>query len=200
MECTTYISSHFSCSIRNFYSYTVPVIFYVSNAYAMICFAKLASKWPELMQSWEDVERNLLTLRKPTINKGRLAYKIKIISAVVMGLSLAEHLLSITTEFTKHQTCRSIEDPMKKLIVSQLPHVFVCTNYSAIKGLIAKAVSVLATFMWSYTDLFLMIVSVGLSSLFKQINANLNLNKHKVSNNEKRNSLIDAPHCLPVCI
>lgn len=72
---------------------------------------------------------------------------------------------------------------MKRLIISQLPHVFVCMNYNTIKGLIAKGINVLATFMWNYTDLFLIIISIGLSSLFKQINDSLRLNKNKVSKN-----------------
>lgn len=179
----------------------MPVIFYGSNAYAMICFAKLASKWPELMKSWEDVERNLPLLTKRVINKGQLAFKIQMISTVVIVTSLCnnwnknerkkslpfllyvtgEHLLSIAAEFTKHHTCRSIEDPIKRLIVAQLPHVFSYISYSPVKGMIAKIINILATFMWSYTDLFLMIISVGLSSLFRQINESLMLNKNKVS-------------------
>lgn len=89
--------------------------------------------------------------------------------------------MSVAAEFSKHQTCRSIEDPMKRFIVAQLPHVFVCTSYSRVKGIIAKIINILATFMWSYMDLFLMIISVGLSSLFKQINGSLVANKNKVS-------------------
>ncbi|KAJ6635417.1 Gustatory receptor for sugar taste 64f, partial [Pseudolycoriella hygida] len=143
----------------------VQVIFYVSNAYSMVCFAKLAMNWPELMQSWENVEKNLPLLSKPTRNKGQLA---------------REHLLSTAAIFAKHQTCRSIEDPLKKVIVTQLPHVFVYYRYSVIKGLIAKAINILATFIWSYTDLFLMLISVGLSSLFKQINDSLIFHKNKV--------------------
>lgn len=70
--------------------FAVPVIFYVSNAYAMICFAKLARRWPELMQSWENVERNLRPLGKPLINRWQLAYKIKIISTLVLAMSLCK--------------------------------------------------------------------------------------------------------------
>lgn len=164
----------------------------------MVCFAKLASKWPELMRSWEEVEKSLPSLNMSVTTKGQLAYKIKMISSTVMVMSLCnedtkrplvfltnffsgEHLLSITAEFTKHTSCRSIEDPVKRLIIAQLPHVFSCTNYNTTKGLIAKIINIIATFMWNYTDLFLMIISVGLSSLFNRINDSLMLNKNKVS-------------------
>lgn len=164
----------------------------------MVCFTKLAIKWPALMRSWEDVEKVLPQIRAE-LDKGRLAYKIKMISIVVLIISLciskwlfqwhhdhlmfllsAEFLLSTIAEISKHTSCRSIEDPMKRLIVAQLPHVFLCTNYNTFKALVAKSINILATFVWSYTDLFLMIISVGISSCFKQINDSLMLHKEKV--------------------
>lgn len=54
----------------------------------MICFAKLASKWPELMRTWEDVEESLPALQMSTIKKGELAYKIRVISTLILTLSL----------------------------------------------------------------------------------------------------------------
>ncbi|XP_037048444.1 uncharacterized protein LOC119082852 [Bradysia coprophila] len=160
----------------------VPLVFYVSNAYAMICFTKMAINWPELMQSWENVEKNILMLTKPIADNGKLANKIRIISTVVLITSLCEHLMSIASELTKQDTCRSINDPLKRLIVGQLPHVFACIKYDIFKGLCAKTVNLLATFMWSYTDLFVMILSVGLSSLFKRINESLIANKEMTEN------------------
>lgn len=79
---------------------------------------------------------------------------------------------------------------MKRLIVAQLPHVFKCISYDTTKGLIAKAINVVATFMWNYTDLFLIIISIGLSSLFKQINDSLEENKNKVSKNQVNNHFV----------
>lgn len=70
------------------YLFSVPIVFYVSNAYAMICFMKLAISWPKLMEAWENVERNLAMLTKPVANKGKLAYKIRIISIIVLLTSL----------------------------------------------------------------------------------------------------------------
>lgn len=86
---------------------------------------------------------------------------------------LGEHLLSVASELTKQKTCRSFDDPLKRLIVGQVPHIFAYIKYNTFTGLVAKVINVLATFMWSYTDLFVMILSVGLSSLFKQINESL---------------------------
>lgn len=67
----------------------VPVIFYVSNAFALLSFLRLGQKWPRLMQQWEAVEHQLPSYRTH-MERGRLAYDIKIIAIVVLMLSLSE--------------------------------------------------------------------------------------------------------------
>lgn len=70
-----------------FVSFTVPVIFFGSVLYARVCFGMLAIQWPTLMRHWENVE-NSLPSYKSQREKSHLAYKIKIVSIIVMTLSL----------------------------------------------------------------------------------------------------------------
>lgn len=39
--------------------------------------------------------------------------------------------------------------------------------------MLAKFLNIIATFAWSYTDLFVILISIGLASKFKQINEDL---------------------------
>lgn len=73
----------------NTHNLLVPVIFFVIVVYARICFGWLAIQWPSLMAKWERVEQMLPPL-SCQMAKSRLARKIKMITIVVMTLSLGK--------------------------------------------------------------------------------------------------------------
>lgn len=73
--------------IVNLRSYSVPVVFYVSSCIARVFFLSLAKKWPSLMQQWQDVEDKLPPFESHK-DKAMLAFKIKMVSIVVMLLSM----------------------------------------------------------------------------------------------------------------
>lgn len=48
-------------------------------------------------------------------------------------------------------------------------------------AIVGKVTNVIATFCWNFMDLFVMIISIGLSSRFKQINKDLQRIKGQVN-------------------
>lgn len=66
-----------------------------------------------------------------------------------------------------------IQDPIRAYYVSSYQQVFTVYPYSGELGVFLKLLNVIATFVWSYTDLFVIVVSIGLASMFKQINEDL---------------------------
>lgn len=97
-----------------------------------------------------------------------------------MFISTVEHLLNIITSIQKANHCKHTEDPIENAMLVQLPHVFYFTSYTPTKAVVAKLVNVICTFVWTYTDLFVMVISVGLVSRFRQINASLREHKGEV--------------------
>lgn len=69
---------------------------------------------------------------------------------------------------------------IENVLLVQLPHIFHFINYSTFNGIVAKTVSIISTFVWTFMDLFVMIISVGLASRFRQINHSLNEHKGMV--------------------
>lgn len=57
--------------------------------------------------------------------------------------------------------------------MGELSQLFAYTSYTPLKAFLGKMLNVLATFLWSYTDVFVILMSVGISTLFKQVNKNL---------------------------
>lgn len=84
-----------------------------------------------------------------------------------------EHLLSIIVGAHGANNCPSIRDPIKAFLISNYPQVFLVFNYSGMLGFITKFFNVISTFLWSFSDLFVIIVSIGLSSKLHQINEDL---------------------------
>lgn len=62
---------------------------------------------------------------------------------------------------------------------NELFYVFAYSHWLA---WLAKFLNILSTFIWNYMDVFVMIVSIGLSSKFRQLNDNLLKFKGMVSN------------------
>lgn len=153
------------------------------------------------MKQWEAVEKELPQL-KTQFEKQRLHNHIKMISIIILTLSLSKHktqvqvygailifiwiqliaenLLSNISSIQKSNNCMKTADPIENVLLEQFPHIFYFTSFSPIKAILGKFVNVLATFTWTYMDLFIMVISVGLVTRFQQINNSLMEHKGQV--------------------
>lgn len=78
--------------------------------------------------------------------------------------------------------CLRQDDPVQEIFKVQISQLIAFFPYSPFVAFIGKFINIVATFAWNYMDLFIMIVSVGLSSRFKQINEELRRVKGEVNN------------------
>lgn len=70
----------------------------------------------------------------------------------------------------------------QELFQTQVPILFTMTELTWWKAIPSKWCNVVVTFVWSFMDLFIMLISVGLASQFKQINSDLRPIKGRVNN------------------
>lgn len=75
---------------------------------------------------------------------------------------------------------QNADDPIRDYFLAEQSQVFAITDFSPAKAFFGKCVNVMATFVWTYMDLFVMLISVGLSTCFQQINNNLFTQKGNV--------------------
>lgn len=73
-------------------------------------------------------------------------------------------------------------DPFQDYFVMELNQLFVYIEYSPYLAFAGKMLNILSTFLWTYMDLFVMVISLGLSAQFKKINKELMKYKGKVGN------------------
>lgn len=152
------------------------------------------------MQEWEKVEQ-AIPIFESQKDKSLLAFKIKMISLVVMLLSMcmyaaitsvtvtayifpiaAEHLLSIISLAFYSVMCTKVKtDPFEDYFKIDLNEMFAYLEYSPLLAISGKTINILSTFLWTYMDLFIMVISVGLSTQFRKINRHLMKYKGQVS-------------------
>lgn len=157
-----------------------PVLFSLITTFIVLCFIPLAKKWPDLMIKWMEVEETLPKFE----NVDKVSRKIKIISLTVMTLSLIEYLLEIIHSIYVVECVNEKSDKLRLYFIYDLKELFSLTEYSIYSAVFAKFLDVISTFIWNFMDLFVMLVSTGLSSNFKQLNGFLFKLKGKPTNEE----------------
>lgn len=158
----------------------VILVYYITNFLSLVCFLRLAKIWPMLMLKWHEVE-NKLPLDDSKKKNGMMAVRVRRVTAIILSLSAVEHILSIFSSVTTVLDCPKIKSILQAYYVHNFPQVFSFFRYSHILGFYVKFIHVTSTFVWSFTDLFIMVISCGLSAKFKQINDLLFVDKGKVS-------------------
>uniref|UniRef100_A0A182WQV6 Gustatory receptor n=1 Tax=Anopheles minimus TaxID=112268 RepID=A0A182WQV6_9DIPT len=169
---------YFFASKRYHFQKMVTAFFYCYNLYAMYRFGRLGQQWPGLMVKWTRVDDSLPP-QKDLFERAVLAYRIKLCSIMVMTLSLSEHLLSIVAAVHYSNNCPAVHDPYEAFFKSNFAFVYYYFSYSTWRGFLTKFFNVICNFIWSYVDLFVIVISMGLSHSFRRINAYLFLHKRE---------------------
>lgn len=77
--------------------------------------------------------------------------------------------------------CESSKDPMTELVRVQGPHLFTQTNHTSIwKVVCVKFLNLTSTFVWNFLDVFIMTISIALSTQFELFNRELIRTKNEV--------------------
>lgn len=81
--------------------------------------------------------------------------------------------------------CNETDDPIRNFFLLTNDEIFYVLDYSPILAMWGKLQNFYSTFIWNYMDIFVMIVSIGLASKFRQLNDNLLTFKGMVRETER---------------
>ncbi|XP_073947880.1 gustatory receptor for sugar taste 64f-like isoform X2 [Choristoneura fumiferana] len=141
---------------------TTPAIFYSSTCITMAMFLHVASNWPKLIKhvvKTEDLDPNMDT---------SLTFKCNMTCAIVLTLALLEHILSLVSAFTGAMVCYPNTNVYEGFVKFFYPWVFKFLPYTTLLGMITQA-----TFIWNFSDLFVICMSYYLTSRLENINKKL---------------------------
>lgn len=128
---------------------------------------------------WRDVEKKLPPYRTKH-ERQLLRFRMRLTAFIILSLSLIEHILSVVSAVAQVVNCPRIKSIYRAYYLKSFPQVFTLFSYSAFLGSYIKFVHITSTFVWSFTDLFIIMISCGLSLKFKLINERMLEDKGKV--------------------
>ncbi|XP_037719824.1 gustatory receptor for sugar taste 64a [Drosophila subpulchrella] len=162
----------------------VGLVFFGCVLSAYVVFIRLAKKWPALIRYWTKTE---MVFTKPPyeIPKRNLSRRVQLAALAIIGMSLGEHALyqvsAILTYKRRIQLCVNITTvaSFDNYMQTNYDYVFQMLPYSPIIGALVLLINGAITFVWNYMDLFIMMISKGLSYRFEQITGRIRKLEHE---------------------
>lgn len=142
----------------------------------------LARKWPKLMLKWEEMESKFPNYRTQG-EKNEASKRINIYAVCLVVCSLVEHILSLLHLLDHVQICDQDKREEEAFFMHRYSEVFGITSYALWKAILATIIHIVANFTWNYMSLFIVMISIGLSSRFKQLNSEMERIKGEVIQN-----------------
>jgi gustatory receptor len=134
-----------------------------------------------MMEQWGSVEETFL--RPPyKLHVCKLSRKIRIAASGVITLAFLEHLFYLANSVYNHVVKNDIhvENLLDYFLRHQMGFIYNYVPFSIPFGLLNEIMNTSFTFGWNYMELFVMMVSLGLSTRFQQVNARLKTFRGKV--------------------
>ncbi|XP_047354718.1 gustatory receptor for sugar taste 64f-like isoform X2 [Vespa velutina] len=162
---------------------TAGAIFYGNGLCGTIMFLWLSPRWVILQNDWKAMEQFIDSNK---YQRPRLRWKFIIISSIILFFALFEHIVSVINNSTNFEWGTSNSTFTNFLhIYTVNSHNFILENvdYNFAIGLYVFIVSKIATFVWNFTDLFVVLISTGLAERYKTLNKRLFDTAKKHTNN-----------------
>lgn len=161
----------------------------------MIIFILLSRNWPHLIKEWvkvdEIMEKNYgypssLDKRLKITTMVLVVFSIGMIISLfnnnylIINLFLAEYGLSIGSHISNCRQLNSGYVNTSLYYQERFPNFFTFVEYNVLLACFVQIVSIMATFTWSFNDLFIILISTALALKFQQIAIRLEQFEKKV--------------------
>ncbi|XP_034176740.1 gustatory receptor for sugar taste 64f [Osmia lignaria lignaria] len=152
---------------------TIGAVFYGNSLLGTILFFWLSFHWRSLQCEWRAMEKYI---DSNSTEIPHLRWKFVLISSAIILLALIEHVLSVVNNVAEYEWGSSNSTFRNFLeLYSLRSHSFIfdTLEYNFTLGLFIFVVSKTATFVWNFTDLFIILVATGLAERYKSLNKRL---------------------------
>lgn len=151
-------------------------MFYLDCVLQSFGFLYLATKWNEIMKFWLQMEKPFLF---PPYKPVNLARKIRVIGIIFFVFFLIEHLTFIVME-SQHVKLQMISCNftgkvpfLQVYLYRERPHLLRVVPFAwRIFPIFQFTITCLA-FSWNFVDFFIIILAIGLTTRFNQLNIRL---------------------------
>jgi gustatory receptor len=165
-------------------------IFYITSA--LSCTFFLTIDWRHFLIQWSKVEVIFLSEQyKHATTCMTLKRRIHICFFIGLATFFMNQLLFASSEITKTihmmKACNRTKNSnvIEDYIVYHLDHIFNFIPYNHAFGFIGEFFNFSMSFYWTFPDIFIMLLSIGISHHFQQINKRIEFFKCRIISNEK---------------
>lgn len=165
----------------------VGFFFYTNSTLVAILFFKLNFEWQKLVNHWTDVEKCIFLTDKYR-SGSEWSLRRRLYACTVVGLFAAfmEHTLFIAAGFRKvvneAEVCGYENDIIAENFFHNFhEHIFSLIPYNHFYGGTVAFLNMSLNFIWSFVDLFIVLVSVGISFRFEQINRRIEFCRGRIA-------------------
>lgn len=159
------------------------MLFNVSNLVALLEFIRVAYHWPALMLQWRAMELRIQVMSSKfhfqSSHGMSLKRKIAAFTTIVLALSILEHILSLLTMITFVERCAHTSNFTYEVFARQFQPLKPTFQDYILKSILGRFCLTVSTFLWSYSDLFIILISVGLTRNMQIYNRCLSSTKYK---------------------
>lgn len=140
-------------------------------------FFVISQRFRRLIMFWTKVERTFLH-RKYSLRQERwkLKKKLVIFTSIFLCSSFFEHLFYLSAEITRFgfefEYCNTTDIAVVEAFITRHLYFIINNlpfNYNHVIGFIAEYLNFSYTFMWNYLDLFIVLLSIGISDLLEKL-------------------------------
>lgn len=160
-------------------------------------FRNMVSKWPTVVKAWTKLETNMWGY-----GYSNLSRVFKTVSGIILGFALVEHSNSVYInipslfEDGKNST-GGFFNYLKEYCDNSHYFVFNVLDYNLFLALYVVVISNTATFAWNFQDVFIILMSQGLTTRLNLLNGRIKvsaLNQVSLSLQKLRASKHKAVH------
>ncbi|XP_053601819.1 gustatory receptor for sugar taste 64f isoform X2 [Plodia interpunctella] len=144
-----------------------PIIFYGTTCITMMMFFHMAKAWPSMVQHIARAEQ-----LDPIYDKN-LTKRCNVTCLVVLLLALIEHILSLLSAVAETMICHPEKAFYEGFVKQFYPWVFNFIPYSPYLAGFTQFLHFQSTFIWNFSDLFVICMSYYLTSRLQHINEKL---------------------------
>ncbi|XP_044732177.1 gustatory receptor 5a for trehalose-like [Chrysoperla carnea] len=121
--------------------------------------------WPKLMQEWAIIESQM-SIYSPSFNLHRRLY---ITAVVILVCATIENSLATYSSVVSARLCVSRGTALQAYFEVRFMPVFNRIAFAYWRGFLCQVINIIATFAWSFIDVFIIMISMALTELFQRI-------------------------------
>ena len=160
----------------------IGIVFYLSCTIIFILFFKIAQNFGLLIVKWSKTESYFMTAAYTLPSKSwSLKKRILTVTFIYLTVSFLEHFLFVISDITVlvefMEFCKLNETNYVEILIRR-QFSFLLKNlplqYNHALGFILEYLNFSYTFSWNFLDLFIILISIGISFLYEKLNCRLN--------------------------